>query len=189
MCLGLPQRGPDMAILRVDPSLDPLRREPRFQAIERELKFPKSPRKSSEVLKDIETQGKHETARRAKQRAGQIFRHAIGLGFAERDITTDLKGLLTPPIVSHHASLIDPAQVGALMRAIYAYSGTLETRSALQFNPLERAIVACAGMWSPGQRLSKPDPGVILRDRPPRTGSVILSSGLARRRSRSRQGG
>jgi hypothetical protein len=33
-------RDPDLVILRTDPLLDPLRKEPRFQAIERELKFP-----------------------------------------------------------------------------------------------------------------------------------------------------
>jgi hypothetical protein len=31
---------PGLANLRVEPLLDPLRHEPRFQAIERELKFP-----------------------------------------------------------------------------------------------------------------------------------------------------
>jgi TolB-like protein/Tfp pilus assembly protein PilF len=33
-------RDPGLVILRTDPLLDPLRKEPRFQAIERELKFP-----------------------------------------------------------------------------------------------------------------------------------------------------
>ena len=33
-------RDPGLASLRVDPLMDPLRKEPRFQAIERELKFP-----------------------------------------------------------------------------------------------------------------------------------------------------
>jgi len=113
--------------------------------VQEKLLFPKlglrpvgeiTPKELLSVLKDIETKGQYETARRAKQRAGQIFRHAIGLGYASRDITTDLKGLLTPPIVSHHASIIDPAEVGKLMRAIYGYSGNIETRSALQLAPL-----------------------------------------------------
>ena len=33
-------RDPSLAYLKVDPDLDPIRTEPRFQAIERELKFP-----------------------------------------------------------------------------------------------------------------------------------------------------
>jgi hypothetical protein len=37
---------------------------------------------------------------------------------AGRDITTEIKGLLTPHIVSRHASIIDPAHVGKLKRAI-----------------------------------------------------------------------
>jgi tetratricopeptide (TPR) repeat protein len=37
---GLRIRDPGMEQLKVDPFLDPLRKEPRFQAIERELKFP-----------------------------------------------------------------------------------------------------------------------------------------------------
>jgi adenylate cyclase len=33
-------RDPDLSYLKVEADLDPLRDEPRFQAIERELKFP-----------------------------------------------------------------------------------------------------------------------------------------------------
>jgi len=33
-------RSPALSLLREDHYLDPLRKEPRFQAIERELKFP-----------------------------------------------------------------------------------------------------------------------------------------------------
>jgi TolB-like protein/Flp pilus assembly protein TadD len=38
--IALRQRDPDLAVLKVESALDPLRKEPRFQAIERELKFP-----------------------------------------------------------------------------------------------------------------------------------------------------
>jgi hypothetical protein len=37
---ALPDPEPDLLYLKVDPNLDPLRHEPRFQAIERALKFP-----------------------------------------------------------------------------------------------------------------------------------------------------
>lgn len=88
------------------------------------------------VLKKIETQGLNETARRTKQRCGQVFRHGIGLGYAERDITVDLRGLLEPPIVTHHASITDPTAVGALLRAIDGYTGRRSTVCALKLAPL-----------------------------------------------------
>ena len=37
---ALRQRDSDLEDLKIDPLLDPLRNEPRFQAIERELRFP-----------------------------------------------------------------------------------------------------------------------------------------------------
>ena len=88
------------------------------------------------VLKKIEGDDMHESARRAKQRCGQVFRHAIGLGFATRDITLDLRGLLEAPIVTHRAAIKDPAKVGALLRALDRYSGREETRLALKLAPL-----------------------------------------------------
>jgi integrase len=88
------------------------------------------------VLKKIETQGLNETARRTKQRCSQVFRHGIGLGNAERDITLDLRGLLEPPIVTHLASITDPVAVGALLRAIDGYTGRRTTVCALKLAPL-----------------------------------------------------
>jgi hypothetical protein len=38
--MALRLRDPGLQDLKMDPLLDPLRNEPRFQAIERELKFP-----------------------------------------------------------------------------------------------------------------------------------------------------
>jgi integrase len=88
------------------------------------------------VLKKIETQGLLETARRTKQRCGQVFRHGIGLGYCTRDITLDLGGLLEPPIVEHYASITEPHQVGHLLRSIEAYSGRRLTQLALRLSPL-----------------------------------------------------
>lgn len=88
------------------------------------------------TLKKIESQNFHETARRTKQKCGQIFRHAVGLGLAERDITVDLRGLLEAPLVEHHPSITEPAQVGALLLALDSYQGRPETRAALRLAPL-----------------------------------------------------
>jgi integrase len=88
------------------------------------------------VLKKIETEGLLETARRTKQRCGQVFRHGIGLGYCERDITLDLRGLLEAPIVEHHAAITEPARVGNLLRSIEDYKGRQLTRLALKLSPL-----------------------------------------------------
>jgi integrase len=88
------------------------------------------------VLKKIETRGLLETARRTKQRCGQVFRHGIGLGLCERDITGDFRGLLEAPTVEHHAAITDPTRVGALLRSIDTYTGRAITRLGLQLSPL-----------------------------------------------------
>jgi integrase len=88
------------------------------------------------VLKKIETAGLLETARRTKQRCGQVFRNGIGLGYCERDITLDLRGLLEAPTVEHHAAITDPARVGDLLRSIGDYEGRDLTRLALKLSPL-----------------------------------------------------
>jgi integrase len=95
-----------------------------------------TPQELLAVLKKIETLGMLETARRTRQRCGQVFRHGIGLGYCSRDITVDLKGLLEAPIVEHHASITNPREVGGLLRAIEQYSGRELTRLALKLSPL-----------------------------------------------------
>lgn len=89
-----------------------------------------------EVLRRIEQRGKHETAHRAKQRCGQVFRYAIATGRATRDPSADLRDALTPIRATHRAALTDPADVGELMRAIAAFEGTLVVACALRLAPL-----------------------------------------------------
>jgi integrase len=79
-----------------------------------------------------------DTARRALSEADLIFRFAKKRGYLKVNPVADLKNPDTLPAVKvrHHAALVDPQQVGALMRAIDAYHGGLVVRSALQFLPL-----------------------------------------------------
>jgi integrase len=88
------------------------------------------------ALRKIEARGHHETAHRAKQKCGQVFRYAIATGRAERDISADLRGALVPVVSRNHASLTDPAEVGALLRAIDGYEGQPITAAALKLAPL-----------------------------------------------------
>jgi integrase len=95
-----------------------------------------SPPELLSALRKIESRGHHETAHRAKQKCGQIFRYAIATGRAERDISADLRGALVPVVAHNHASLTDPAEIGALLRAIDGYEGQPITAAALKLAPL-----------------------------------------------------
>ena len=92
-----------------------------------------------QVLKKIEDLGLLETARRTRQRCGQIFRHGIGLGYCSRDITVDIRGLIEAPTVQHHAGLTNPVEVGQLLRDIDAYTGRRQTVLAMGFGTLNFA--------------------------------------------------
>jgi len=87
-------------------------------------------------LRKIEANGTHETAMRAKQRLGQIYRFAIATGRAERDVTADLRGALAPVVTVNRAALTDPAKVAGLLRAIDGYVGQPATHAALKLAPL-----------------------------------------------------
>lgn len=88
------------------------------------------------VLRRIEARGALETAHRAMQNCGQVFRYAVATGRAERDPTGDLRGALPVPKKKHLASITDPKRVGGLLRAIEGYNGSLPTKTALRLAPL-----------------------------------------------------
>src|ERR1700754_1346616 len=88
------------------------------------------------TLRKIEDTGKLETAKRAKIKAGQIFRFAMQEGLAERDPTGSLRGALKTPKVKHHAAIVDPVKVGELLRAIDGFTGQYVTLCALRLAPL-----------------------------------------------------
>ena len=88
------------------------------------------------VLRRIEERGAVETAHRAHQNCGQIFRYAIATGRAERDPSPDLRGALPAVKQTHHAAITDPRAIGELLRAIDGYQGYFVTKCALRLAPL-----------------------------------------------------
>lgn len=88
------------------------------------------------VLRRVEGRGAIETAHRAMQNCGQIFRYAIATGRAERDPSADLRGALSPVKPTHHPSITEPKAIGELLRAIEGYNGSLVTKCALKLAPL-----------------------------------------------------
>jgi integrase len=89
-----------------------------------------------DALRKIEKRGRYETATRARSTAGVVFRYAIATGRAERDPSADLRGALITPTVTHRATIVEPGQIGALLRAIDGFEGQPATRFALQLAPL-----------------------------------------------------
>lgn len=89
-----------------------------------------------DVIRRIEKLNKVETAYRTLQAAGQVFRYAVQTGKALRDITTDLRGALTPSITKHMPALTEPPQVAELMRAIDGFTGTITVQTAMRLAPL-----------------------------------------------------
>ena len=88
------------------------------------------------ALRRIESRGAVNTAHRAKQAAGMVFRYAVATGRAERDPSVDLKDALAQPKRTHFKSLTEPNDVAPLMVAIKNYQGTPAVMAALKLAPL-----------------------------------------------------
>ena len=88
------------------------------------------------VLRKIEKRGAVDTAHRARQAAGMVFRFAIATGRAERDISQDLRGALTANKKTHYAAVTEPAELKGLLQTIDNYHGCHAVRAALQLAPL-----------------------------------------------------
>lgn len=88
------------------------------------------------VLRRIEKRGAIETAHRALQDCGRILRYAIATARAQSDISVTLRGALAPRLEKHYASVKEPTEAGALMRAVQNYHGSFVTKCALQLAAL-----------------------------------------------------
>ena len=88
------------------------------------------------ALRTIEAKRRHDTAHRARTLCSQVFRYAISTGRAARDQSADLRGALLPIVRAHHAALTDPKAIGAMLRAIDGFDGSVVVHCALQLLPL-----------------------------------------------------
>ena len=80
--------------------------------------------------------GKLDTAHRAFRVLAKVWPWAVGRGLAARDSMLDLAGQLPPPIRDKFPGLIDPLEVGQLLRAIDAYpSRKPQVRICMQLMP------------------------------------------------------
>ena len=88
-----------------------------------------------DALRRIEARGAIETAHRAKQNCGCIFRYAISTGRSERNVVADLLDALPTVKSKHFATITEPKAVGQLLRDIDAYDGHLIIKTALRISP------------------------------------------------------
>jgi integrase len=88
------------------------------------------------ALRRLEQRGIIETAHRARSHAGRVFRYAIATGRADSNPAEALTGALEQPQTKHFATIIDPEQIGVLMRAIDGYQGSPVTLAALKLAPM-----------------------------------------------------
>ena len=88
------------------------------------------------ALRRVEARGALETAHRAQQNCGQVFRYAVATGRAPRDPCGDLRGALPPVKGEHFAAITEPAAVGELLRAIDGFRGTFIVQCALRLAPM-----------------------------------------------------
>jgi integrase len=87
------------------------------------------------VLRPMEKRGVGEMTHRTKNLISRILRYGVACSYLERDLTTDLKGALSPFKTKHHPAITNPKEVGALLRAIDTYHGSFVVKSALQLTP------------------------------------------------------
>lgn len=83
-------------------------------------------------LRRLEARGTLETARRLKTVTGSVIRYGIASGWLDADPTPALRGAIARPKVKSHAAIIDPKELGGLLRAIDVFDGQPTTRIGLQ---------------------------------------------------------
>jgi integrase len=95
-----------------------------------------TPKSLLAALHKMEQRGIVDSAHRALQLCGEVFRYAIRTERAQADLSLVLKGALAQVKEKHHASITDPKGVADLLRAADGYEGLFLTRQALRLAPL-----------------------------------------------------
>jgi hypothetical protein len=83
------------------------------------------------LLCRVEARGALGTAHRVHQNCGQVFWYAVAIGRAGRDVSGDLRGALPAARHTHFASVTEPAEVAALLRALDGFQGTFVVQCVL----------------------------------------------------------
>lgn len=88
------------------------------------------------VLRRIDGRGARYTAHRVRSEVSRVFRFAIATGRATNDPAYSLIGAIPPAVEKHMPAITDPVQVGEMLRALDAFSGTFPVQCALRLAPM-----------------------------------------------------
>lgn len=83
------------------------------------------------ALRAIENRGAVDIAKRALQTTGQIFRYAVATGRAERDISSDLRGVLKNR-KPKNLTRLEEKELPEFMEKLEVYDGELQTKLGLK---------------------------------------------------------
>ena len=87
------------------------------------------------VLRRIESRGTFELSHRVRSICSRVLRYTRATGRKCEDVAADLIGLLIPVVSENLAAIIEPIQIGQLLRAMAGYKGEPLTRLALKLLP------------------------------------------------------
>lgn len=88
-----------------------------------------------QTLRRLTGKGTIETAERVRSLASRIFRYAVATGRAGQDPAASLAEAIPASKTKHFAAIIDPTEIGALLRAIDGYEGQPSVSFALKLAP------------------------------------------------------
>lgn len=88
------------------------------------------------VLRRIEERGTIETAHKIRGNISEVFKYAIACGLVYSNPSRDLAGAIARKKSKPMAAIVDPKEVGPLMRAIDGYQGRGVVRFALKMAAL-----------------------------------------------------
>lgn len=101
-------------------------------------------------LKRLEATGKHETAKKCRSFAGRVFRYGVVTTRCKSDPTAMLKGALVTPRAQHYAAILEPKELGGLLRAIDDYTGySKEELTAHGLRATASTFLNESGLWNP----------------------------------------
>jgi integrase len=88
------------------------------------------------VLRPLTDKNQLETAHRLRSEMSAIYDFAIVQDLCEYNPVQAVAKQIPPQKVKHRAAIIDPSQLGQLLRDIDRYQGTLVVQCALRYSPL-----------------------------------------------------